>query len=203
MDLHSLKNEVQSLPHLQEQLQQLQLSWIKPLRAQTSPLVAHLDKKTQQELRKQLSKTTTIFASLRKGRLLQEKLQQQTRYLVELKLSLLQGNSTHSQQLIQLLLKDSFLNITQTIADVQQLEQQVSQLTQEYSLLNAFLEKQLPLESALLYADLPHRQHLLSLQRAVQQQKKVVRQIGEQFIALTRSSSLKREPITKVTRKNK
>lgn len=186
MNLRELKKEVQSLPNLQEQLQQFQLSWVKPLRAKNSLVLAHLDKTTQQELRKRLSKTTALFPALREGRLIQEKLSQQARYLVELKLSMMQGNSTRSRQLIQLLLKDSFLNIKQTIVDVQQLEQDVSHLAGDYSLINAFLKEQLPLESALLYADLPHRQHLVQVQRVVQQQKKVIREIGEQFVSLTR-----------------
>ncbi|MEK6951081.1 MAG: hypothetical protein AABX13_05150 [Nanoarchaeota archaeon] len=188
MDLRRLKNEVQSLPNLQEQLRQLQLAWVKPLHAKNSPLLAYLDRERQQELRKQLSRTNGLFASLREGRLIQEKLQQQARYLLELKLSLLQGNATRGQQLIQLLLKDSFLSIKQTIAEVQQLEQNVSLLARDYAQINTFLEERLPLEGTLLYADLPHRQHLLELQRTAERQKSVVREIGKEFIMLTRSS---------------
>jgi hypothetical protein len=188
MDLRRLKNEVQSLPNLQEQLRQLQLSWVKPLRAKNSPLWAQLDGETQQELRKQLSRISGLFASLREGRLIREKLQQQARYLVELKLSQLQGNSTRGQQLIQLLVKDSFLSIRQTIAEVQQLEQNVSLLARDYAQFNTFLEERLPLEGTLLYADLPHRQHLLELQRTAARQKRVVWEMGKEFITLTRSS---------------
>lgn len=186
MDLRELKKEVQSLPNLQEQLHQFQLSWAKPLRARTSLLRAHLDKTTQQELRKRLSKTTALFPALREGRLIQEKLQQQSRSLVELKLNTIQGNPARCRQLIQLLIKDPFLNLKQTLLEIEQLEHNVSLLMREYSQINTFLEGQLPLEGTLLYADLPHRQHVQNLQLAVQQQKKVSRKIAEQFVVLTR-----------------
>lgn len=196
MDLRELKKEVQSLPNLQEQLNQFQLSWVKPLQARTSPLLAHLDSTTQQELRKRMGKTTAFFSTLRESRLIQEKLSQQARYLVELKLSMIQGNSIHRQLLIKLLIKDPFLNLKQTIGEVQRLEQNISQLVHEYSQINTFLEEQLPLEGALLYADLPHRQHLTNLQESAQRHKRIILSIGEQFIALTR-------PALSINRKEK
>ncbi len=192
MDLRELKKEAHSLPSIQQQLQEFQLSWVKPLRAKTSLVLAHLDKTAQQELRKRLSRMNPLFRALRESRFLQEKLQQQSRSLVELKLNAMQENSVRCQQLIQLLIKDPVFNIKQTLLEVQQLEHNVSLLMREYSQINTFLENRLPLEGALLYADVPHRLHLHNLQKTGQQQKKVSRKIAEQFVALTREIKIKR-----------
>ncbi len=191
MDLRELKKEAQSLPSISEQLRKFQLSWVKPLRAKTSLVLAHLDKTTQQELKRKLSGMNPLFSALRGSHFLQEKLQQQSRSLVELKLNALQGNQPRCQQLIQLLIKDPVFNIKQTLLEVQQLERHLSQLAREYSALNASLEEQLSLEGALLYSDLPHQQHLLNLHQTAQQQKNLARKIAEQFVALTREIKVK------------
>lgn len=187
MDLRELKKEAHSLPNLQEQLHQFQLSWVKLLRAKNSPVLAHLDRDSQQRLKKQLSKMNPVFAALRQDSLIQEKLPQQARYLVELKLNKIQGNESRCRQLIQQLLKDPFLSITQSLKEVQLLEKNISQLAQEYASVNVFLEEQLPLEGALLYADGPHQHQLEVMQKSVQRQRNVMHRLAEQFITLTRS----------------
>ncbi len=188
-DLRALKKEVAQLPAIPLTLQNLQLSWVKPLRARTSSVLLHLEPPQQQEVKKRLGKMKDIFSALPQGTVIQEKLQRYAHYLVELKLTQLQGNRSRRQQLITIFLQDNFLNLRQTLQEIQDFENTVKTLIQHYHAINAYLEEHLPLEGTLWYADLPHQHAVQQLQNAVEQHKRLIRQIGDQFVALAREKS--------------
>lgn len=193
MDLRALKKEVHSLPNIKQTLNELQNNWLKPIRSNTNshlPFLNDLSQNTKKELNKKLAQYHESASVVNYGQTIQDKLQHYARYLIELKLTELQGDSSKSRLITNNFLNDDFLNIKQTIIEVKSFEKEVQKLSNHYQEINEMLHKELSLEQTLFLMDLPHKIYLHNLLKAAQQQKKIVRQIGRHFVTLAKKTQL-------------
>lgn len=190
MDLRSLKKEAETVPDLLETLRKLQLSWIKPLRAQTSPIIQDLDAPTRKEIKVRLATVSSLLESLRSHQFINGKLQQYSSSLIELKLALLRQDPGKFEYYLNLFLYDEFSNLRTAITEIGEYGELLQQLQQEYQAINHWLEEQLSLEEGLLFADLPHKYAIQQLQAIAEKQKSLIKEIGSQFLILSKQKPL-------------
>lgn len=195
MDLRELKKEVNSLPNLSEHLQKFQQHWIKPIRANNNkhvPFLQHLSPEKKQEI------NTTLFAVQQKlkevenAQIVPQKLQEYARYLIELKLTTLNGNKAKGQYLTKLLLHDEFLNTKSILDEVKALEKNLKSLSYKYHHINDLIQKEASLEEAVHFLHLPHKEHLQQLLAAAKKQKALVKHLGGHFVALVKETRKKK-----------
>src|SRR3989344_381137 len=102
MDLRELKKEVHSLPDLSEHLQKFQQHWIKPIKTNTNkhlPFLQNIPSKKKQEINAALFSVQKKMKELEHAQVLNHKLQEYVRHLIELKLTTLNGNKAKGQYL--------------------------------------------------------------------------------------------------------
>ena len=197
MPLRELKKEVHGLPSVEEYVDKFKDNWIKPLRSNTNshiPFVRKLDGKTQKKLNKKLNKFHSEMNILKNSQIIHDKLKSYSRYLIEMKLTTLNGDKNKSKVITNQLLNDDFLNMKGTIRQVKQFENNVNDLQKDYNEINELLEKHLSLEEAIFFMDLPHKKYMSSLVKTSQKQKKIVRKIGRSFIKLAKETSILKTP---------
>ena len=120
-----------------------------------------------------------------------QKLQEYAKYLIELKLTTLNGNKAKAHYITKLLLQDEFMNTKYLLHDIKYLEKNVKSITYKYHHINDLMQKEAPLEEAVQFMHLPHRQHLQALLVASQKQKTLIKHLGEHFIALAKQTRRK------------
>lgn len=191
MDLRSLRQDVQQLPNLAENIAQFQQHWIKPLRSNTNNHIPFLQKLSPQ-LKKDLNQRLTIFnetlAAVQSGTTIQDKLRSYAHYLVELKLASLRDDKQKHEMITNRLLKDEFLNISQTLTDVQQFAETVGLMEEQYQEINQLLEKNLSLEETLFLMDLPHKIYMVTLVKTARDHKRIARDLGRHFVEMAKST---------------
>jgi len=195
MDLRELKKEVHSLPNLAEHLQKFQQSWLKPIKTNTNkhlPSLQNISQQKKQEINTKLFFMQQKIKEVESAQLMNQKLQQYAHYLVELKLTTLNGNKAKAQYVTDLLLKDQFLNTSYLIQDVKYLEKNVKSLAYKYHHLNEVVQKEVPLEEKVHFLQLPHKEHLQTLITTSKKQKTLLKQLGEQFLSLAKETRRKR-----------
>ena len=195
MDLRELKKEVHSLPDLSEHLQKFQQNWLKPIKSNTNkqlPFLQHLPVQKKQEINTQLFFVQQKIKEIESSRLLSQKLQQYAHYLVELKLTTLNGNQAKAHYITNLLLKDQFLNTSDLIQESRYLEKNVKSLTHKYHHINGLMQKHAPLEEAVQFMHLPHQEHLQALLAVSKKQKVIFKQLGEHFLSLAKQTKRKK-----------
>lgn len=191
MDLRSLKKEVHELADIEKSIANFKDSWIKPLRSNTNshlPFLKDLDGQTRKQLNKKVSLLQDKMSSVAAGQQINEKLKHYARYLIDMKLNLIQGNEQKSMIITNRLLNDEVLNIKKTISEVQQLEVEVSDLLKQYEEVNSLLQQNISLDETIFFMDMPHKMFLYNLQKTAQQQKRIVRQIGKNFVVLAKQA---------------
>ncbi len=191
MELRELKKEVHRLPSVDENLRLFRESWIRPLRETSNhhlPFLKELDEETKKELNWRLHTLKSIFNNLQAGQMLNDKLKDHARNLIELKLTTFNGDRRKSEVLTNQFLNDDCLNIKQTIKDVQEFGEDVRELAVQYQEINELLQKKLSLEEVLFYLDLPHKLYLYNLSRTAQKQKTIVQELGRHFVSITREA---------------
>jgi len=189
MDLRELKKEVHSLPNLSEHLHKFQQHWIKPIRANTNkdlPFLQHLSEEKKQEINDKLFAVQQKLKEVEPIQLLNQKLQEYARYLIELKLTTLNGNKAKGQYITNLLLRDDFLNTNYLLHDLKYLEKNIKSIAYKYHHINDLIQKEAPLEEAVHFLHLPHREHLQTLLSASRKQKLLAKQLGEHFLSLAK-----------------
>ncbi len=191
MDLRSLRQDVQQLPNLAENIAQFQQHWIKPLRSNTNSHIPFLQKLSPQ-LKKDLNQRLTLFnetlAAVQSGTTIQDKLRSYAHYLVELKLASLRDDKQKHEMITNRLLKDEFLNISQTLTDVQQFAETIGLMEEQYHEINQLLEKNLSLEETLFLMDLPHKIYMVTLVKTARDHKRIARDLGRHFVEMAKST---------------
>jgi hypothetical protein len=195
MELRELKKEVSSLPNLSEYLHKFQQHWIKPIRANTNknlPFLQKISEKNKQEINDNLFALQQKLKEVENAQLVNQKLQEYAKYLIELKLTTLNGNHTKGQYITKLLLQDQFMNTTNLLHDIKYLEKNVKSIAYKYHHLNELVQKEAPLEEAVQFMHLPHKEHLQTLLKVSRQQKVLVKHLGEHFVSLAKQSRRKK-----------
>ena len=190
MDVQSLRKEVRALPTIESQLEQLQQSWIKPLRQNAGHTVSfsqNLSPQSRQQLHRTLTMLRKQFQNIALGQQVTTNLQQQARTLIEIKLSLLRGDSLKAAFLTNQLLHDEVHSFRKTLHNFREFELAVLNLWQDYLQLNDWLQPQWSLEENVQFNNLPHQHHLSLLLRTTHQQKRLICSLGQQFVALCRA----------------
>ncbi len=194
MELRELKKEVQNLPSIQENLKRFQENWIRPLRSNTNshlPFLQKVDPLTRKEINQRLGKLNKTFEELESSQLINEKLQQYARQIVELKLTTFNGNTQKFKSITNSLLNDEFLSMKNTLADINAYEENLSRLSEEYNHINELLQQKLSLEETIFYLDLPHKLYLHNLLKISKDHKIIARDLGRHFISIAKSPGRK------------
>ncbi len=191
MDLRSLRQDVQQLPNLAENIAQFQQHWLKPLRANTNNHLPFLQKLSPQ-LKKDLNQRLTLFnetlAAVQSGTMIQDKLRSYAHYLVELKLASLREDKEKHEMITNRLLKDEFLNISHTLNQVQEFSETVGLMEEQYREINQLLEKNISLEETLFFMDLPHKIFMVTLVKTARDHKRIARDLGRHFVEMAKST---------------
>jgi len=193
MDLRSLKKEVHSLDSVHETVQQFHNNWIKPIRSNTNshlPFIQNFSPETKKELNKKLVAFHDLLCKIKKGQDVTNKLQHYTRYLIDLKLTEMQGDHTKSMLITNNILHDEFFNIQNTISEVKAFDLHTQKLSVHYNEINMLIHKELSLDEAIFFMDLPHKKYLYNLLQIAKKHKNIVRQVGSHFVSLTRKNHL-------------
>lgn len=188
MNLQDLKKEVRALPNIEQAVAQFQEQWIKPIRTNGNYRFSFLDKLdtgAERILKKKLAEAQIVCKELKASQAIHDKLSQYSRYLVELKLSSFRGDAAKSKILTNQLLKDEYLRLSITIAEIRQNEKRVLALEKQYKEINALLDKHLSLEEALFFMELPHHKSLQNLREITEKQKSIIRGLGQHFVSIT------------------
>lgn len=176
-----------------DNLKNFQENWIRPLRSNTNshlPFLKKLDKQTRKELNKKLAAFRDELAAIKKGQSVNDKLNHYARYLIELKLTTINGDYGKSKIITNTMLNDDFLNLKQTIKEVKDFEDSVMKLSDHYEDINMLLQKKLSLEETLFFMDLPHKLYLYNLKKTSKEQKRIVRDLGRHFVSLAKKTSM-------------
>jgi len=194
MNLRELKKEVHALQNISETVKDFQNNWIKPLRANTNkdmPFLQNISPEDKKELNQKISKVQKNINELKYSQIINDKLGSYARYLIELKLTTLNGDMNKSIIITNSLLNDDFLNLRGTISDIKSFDENVKELSDQYKEINLLLQKKLSLDEILFFMDLPHKKYLYHLLEVSKKQKHLVRHIGRHFISLAKQTRLK------------
>lgn len=191
MDLRELKREVQTLPDLSECAETFQTHWIKPLRPNTNknfPFLNQFPTETKSEINAQLLAAQKNLSQIKQYQLINQKLATYSHYLIELKLTTLNGNKTKFKFIAHQLLHDEFLKLQNIIVDIKDFEENALALSKTYQEVNKRLEQNLSLDESISVMDLPHQKYLLSLLDTCKKQKIIVRQMSRHLVSLVKST---------------
>lgn len=183
------------LPNLSEQLQKFQQHWIKPIRANTNkqlPFLQKIPEHKKQEINNKLFAVQQKLKEVEHAQVVNQKLQEYARYLIELKLTTLNGNKNKAHYITNLLLQDEFLNTINLLHDIKYLEKNVKSIAYKYHHLNDLIQKEASLEEAVHFMHLPHKEHLQTLLSASRKQKTLAKHLGEHFVSLAKQTRRKK-----------
>jgi len=189
MELRELKKEIDGLGQINKTLKNFRNSWVKQIKPNTNqqyPFLQELEEKTKKRINNHLSVSPKLFQELEYVQYTQEKLASLAHYLIELKLTSLNGEENKPQMLVNKFVNDDYLKLKNLVDEVQQLEFNLNSLKLLYGRVNRLLLRNLPLEHSIAYMDAPHKNHLNSLLLIAQKQKKLLKIIGKEFIVLTK-----------------
>ena len=188
MDLRAVKREVESLINIEKALEKLEECWLKP----SSSFLQNLTEKEKEELDRKLAGVGRSLKEIKNGQRINEKLKHYARYLIELKLTTLNGDKDKSVLITNRLLNDEFLNFQRTIAEINLFNGQVNDLKESYQQVNEWLQNKLSLEESLELMDKPHKLHLQMVLKTAEKQKVLIKKLGEHLVELTRQTRIKR-----------
>ena len=144
-------------------------------------------------LKKNLDTVHKHINSLGQDQMINDKLKTYSRYLIELKLTTFNGDQNKSKVITNSLLNDDFMNLKQTLTDIQQFEKKVANLSGQYHEINDLLHKKLSLEETLFFMDLPHLKYLDNLVQTSKKHKTISRHIGKHMVALIKETQIKKK----------
>lgn len=197
MELRELKREVETLEHVGKAVSKLEESWLIPLQnarfSSSGALLARLSVQSRQEIEQKAKEIATHLDTIRTSQIITDKLQQYARFLVELKLNDFRGDKEKSRMITKRMLEDDFFSLSQTIGQVEQLNNDVDKLNNYYQEINDLLHRELSLEETVFYLELPHRKYLANLQQTAQKHAVIVRDLGHHFVSLTSKNPLPKE----------
>ena len=199
MDLKELKKEVQNLPNIEHTTKKFREHWLKPFHKDAHipvhfEFLKNLDSLDRAVINKLLAETKTHLDTIQGSQIINEKLHQLARQLVELKLTNFNGDTKKAKQITNRLVNDEVLSISKTVEEINDFEERVAKISDHYQEINILLDKRLSLEEALYYMEIPHHNYLQTLQKTAQHHKTIARAIERQFTAITKEASLKNVP---------
>jgi len=147
-----------------------------------------LNQDAKDKINQALHKLQDTFKNIHSSQMINYKLQQYSRYLIELKLTTFNGDDNKSQMITNQFINDDFLNIKQTLTEIKQFDTHVKSLQHDYDEVNGLLQKHLSLEEMLFYLDLPHRLYLINLVKTSQKQKQLAQKIGAHAVSLIKET---------------
>lgn len=193
MDLRQLREEIQALPSLDKTVHLFLDHWAKPLRSKSRlPSLQKMPGVQKKELHQNLAEVQDYAAAVRTGQRLQEKCHSYIHHLIELKLTTFNGNTQKSKMILSKFLYDEVFNFKQALVEQMYLEQAMKELRKQYHHVNETLHKHLSLEDALTFDEMPHAPHLRAIAKTVDKQKKLLKELGEHFIALAKETRKKK-----------
>ena len=157
MEIRDIKREVKSLPCLKDDVKGFRNNYLKPIRANSNkhmPFLKDLDNQTKEKLNELLKQAHLHLDNLEQSHVLNDKLEQYSRHLVELKLAHFRGDEFKSKVLTKQLATDPFFH------------------------------KELPLEHALFFMQLPHQKFLSNLIETSKSHEKITRNIARHFVKI-------------------
>ena len=194
MGLRELKKEVHNLPDIKVKVNSFKNNWIKTTTYnQHLPSLHGLKPEVKKEFLNKAKQLNFCLNQVKSYQLVQEKIRTISRYLVELKLNSLQENSQKSNMITKHLLNDEFLNFKTVLADAQSFKQNVKAASEIYEEFNQLMHKELPLEEAIAFLEMPHRIYMNSLLKLSDDHSRIVRDLGRHFVSLAKSSRIKKK----------
>ena len=154
MSLKELKAQIEKLPDVHKTLNDFKENWIKPIKSNTNkhlPFIKNLSDEQKKELNSKLSKSKKLFDEIASSGILKGKLQAYSRYLIELKLTSLNGDDNKAKYLTNHLLNDEFLALKNTINDTHKLTKDVKELSKHHREIGNYLDKHLTLEQTNMF----------------------------------------------------
>ena len=192
MELRDLKKEVRDLPKVKDDLKQFKHNWFKPLKEKNISSMQSLPENIKKDVDQRLVIVQKLMGDIAQSQVIHDKLQQYSRNIVELKLTQLQNDPSKAKMITSRLLNDDFLRMEDTIQQVNALDTDLKELTQQYNIVNDLLHRELSLEETVFLMDLPHKKYLMNLVAIADNKKKIVRHLGRHFVKLAKQSPLKK-----------
>ncbi|MBT4539391.1 hypothetical protein HOI26_05230 [Candidatus Woesearchaeota archaeon] len=189
MGLRELKKEVEALPAVTGHIAAFKAAWLQPVRKNTNkqlPFLQELSKETRLELNKKVNTVTDHLHLVNSTNHIHDKLKHYARYLIELKLTTLNGDLAKFNIIKNRLLQDEFMGLQTTITELQYTETALQELTQEYHETTELLQGALTLDESVQFLSLPHKSSLTLLQQTVNKQKQLLHALGQEFLVLAR-----------------
>ncbi|MBU0456991.1 MAG: hypothetical protein ABH824_02200 [Nanoarchaeota archaeon] len=193
MDLKELKKETQKLDNIKEDIENFQENWVKVIKSNTNkkfPFLKNISADVKKEINTMISELQNNINQIKYDQAINEKLRQYSYYLIELKLTTLNGNKSKSQFITNQLINDDFFKLQNTINDIKLFEENVKKLSGQYDEINMLLQKELSLDEALYFMEHSHKIYLNNLIKTSQKQKNIVRHLGRHFISLAKETGL-------------
>lgn len=190
MNLRDVKQEIRALKDIQEDLQEFQKNWIKPIKSNTNkhlPFLQDLSEETRIKINNHLKDLQDLFTSIHAAQIINEKLHYYSRYLVDLKLTTFRCDASKSKQITNRLLNDDVWSMKNIINEVKINQMSMRVLQKKYEVVNSLLEKDLSLENSIHFMELPHKKHLTNLIETSEKQRELVHALGKEFVKLAKT----------------
>ena len=190
MELKELKKEVESLPEIKEILNGFKKNWIRSLhdkKHQYSMLEKITPEKTKQ-INYHLKEINRRIELIQEISSIKARLNTYARYLVELKLTSLNGDINKSKIITNSIIYDDFLNLKNTIGDHLEIECRITSLVNSYHKALELFNQELSLEDYLQLMDLEHKKHINNLQKLQLKQKKLLHILGSKLLESSKSA---------------
>ena len=194
MEIKELKKEIDSLPDLNKVLSNFRKFWLKEIKKNTNPDFAFLQKLEEgakKEINSYLKNCQEIWGELGYAQFINEKLSALAHYLLELKLTSLNGDKKKSKMIMKKFITDEFLSLKQLVEEVKNFELNLKKLRQVYDKVNQQILEEVSLEESVRLMDAPHKNYLNSLFLICRKQKRLLKSLGEEFIYLSREKERK------------
>ena len=189
MQLRQIKKEIDSLGHINKTLLDFKKSWLKQIKPNTNqqfPFLQDLTESKKKKINNHLQSYPKLFQELQYAQYTQEKLSSLAQYLVELKLTSLNGDENKPKMLVNKFINDDYLKLNNLVDEVKQLDYNLSNLKLIYNKVNRLLLRNLPLEHSISFMDSPHKNKINTLLLISKKQKNLLKIIGNQFLMLTK-----------------
>lgn len=198
MDLRALQKEIHALPKFEEEVNNFQQNWLKPIRSTTNNRFSSLQElpsETRKELNRKMASLQDMLQQVQYAKHLQERLHSYIHWLIELKLTTLNGNHKKAKLITHRFLRDDVFRLKNTIQEILEVERLFSTVNRQYNEITESLQQHLSLEESLHFQELPHKQHLLVMHKTAKKQKQIVHDIGKSFLQLARQQKQKKAVI--------
>ncbi len=197
MDLREIKQEVRSLPNLEKHAQELKANWVRTIRYNSNkhlPFLNELPQEIKFRLNAKIQSAHQCLKNIESAQMIHNKLHTYSRNLIEMKLALMQQNTRKAQVLTNSMIHDEFLNVKQTIQEVKSFDENVKALETHYQEINDLLHKELSLDEALFYMNIPHMKYIKGLIKTAESQKRLTRHIGRHFVSIVKENRKIKKP---------